>query len=597
MTETLSHSTASAEAKRPSRIITGAPEAVQLESLDALVGFKKSLKEQYDADNSSVQFDEYYQQKLTEVLAAKGITDDENDIARHSEYEYIQSVYQLVSELDSDEEWKLVDMHDPQRKEIPRSVMYKMLKDHYANETSVFADQSSTPEAPLQSPEPSESAPADEAESTATPEEEASSSHDTAQGASTHRAELTYKEMDSAVEAYTALLDKYAMLVAERSKRMVEGAKTRRDIEATKEELGDMLGALASMYMDELESEGVSWDDIPGEIDTFIAEQTDEVLQKMEAHRMEEYNNSRPIMKKFYDKWAQWGEQGTKGKVKKAAAFALPGAALGAALVPLAGVVGFGAATGALAVTGARSVGRRLAGAHLDKRADAKKVAQAQREEIRSEIEATEDALHTDILAIIDERSEAYRKQNLRRTAGGLAIALSVGLLTAKGADILADNVNNWSFGKLGDLGKPDVDAPNPGTSGPDLDGDGIPDISDRDIDGDGVNNGRDYAPTNPNVTDAPVSTRDQLFDGRLGTRELTPEGHEALAEQLNGYTVKPGDSVWSLSEQFLHEQGVQNPTVYEIDATKDALLSELRASGDVDSQGWLSVGDKIHIK
>lgn len=564
MTETIS--TPDFEHQPPH--IEGAPSGLQVNTLDDIVNYQREISRKFDEQSEVTDFAAFRNKEVDALLNENGIFDNDDDKA-HSDYEFAKAIYRNAIFMNEDEWLTKPEDSDLQR----RNLAINAIRDRYSesNPGATFSAGS---------------------------EKSGTQGADIERQDATERTELTGEEkLELGESLLPEIQAKFASLVAERSKRMIEGANTRKDIEAAKEELSDMLGGLATLLMDELEAEGASWDDIPAEIDTFIAEQTDAVLAKMEAHRTEEYNNARPIMKKFYDKWAQWGEQGVKGKFKKAAAFALPGAALGAALVPLAGVVGFGAVTGALAVTGSRSVGRRLAGAHLDKRADAKKVAEAQREEIRGEIEAAENAAHTDILAIIDERSEIYRKQNLRRTAGGLAIALSVGLLTAKGADMLAGTVDNWSFGKLGELGKPDVDAPEADVAGPDLDGDGRLDALDRDRDGDGVNNGRDFAPNDPNVSEAPKTTRDQLFDGRLGTRELTPEGREALAEQLNGYKVKPGDSVWSLSEQFLAEQGVENPTVYEIDATKDVMLKELRASGNVDSQGWLSVGDKIHIK
>lgn len=565
MTEAISHPSSELQAPH----IEGAPTGLQVDTLDDIVNYQREISRKFDEQSEETDFAAFREKEVDALLNENGIFDSEDDERQHTDFEFAKVIYREAIFMNEDE-W----LTKPEGSELQRrNLALNAVRDHFRHASLESAGSEGSGSAEVQN---------DGAGNQESPE----------------RTELTGEEkLELGETLLPEIQEKFAALVAERSKRMIESANSRKDIDAAKEELSDMLGGLATLLMDELEAEGVSWNDIPGEIDKFIADQTDTVLEKMEAHRMEEYNNARPIMKKFYDKWAQWGEQGTKGKLKKAAAFALPGAALGAALVPLAGVVGFGAVTGALAVTGARSVGRRLAGAHLDRRADAKKVAEAQREEIRGDIEAAENAAHTDILAIIDERSEAYRKQNLRRTAGGLAIALSVGLLTAKGADILADNVDNWSFGKLGEPSKPDVNVPEPDITEPDLDGDGTPDAFDRDRDGDGVNDGRDFAPNDPNVSEAPKTTRDQLFDGRLGTRELTPEGREAFAEQLNGYKVKPGDSVWSLSESFLAEQGVENPTVYEIDATKDILLKELRASGDADTQGWLTVGDKIHIK
>lgn len=88
-----------------------------------------------------------------------------------------------------------------------------------------------------------------------------------------------------------------------------------------------------------------------------------------------------------------------------------------------------------------------------------------------------------------------------------------------------------------------------------------------------------------------------ETFVGYHGTRALTPETLEALHGTMDGYTVRPGDSVWSLSQRFLEDRGVPHPTVYELDATKDALLADLRANGLVDAKGWLTPGDVLRTE
>lgn len=597
MTESISQPAPERQAPR----IEGAPAGLQVDTLDDIVNYQREIARKFDEQNEETDFAAFKEREIDALLAENGIFESEDDEQQHADYEFAKAIYRDAIHMNEDE-W----LTKPAGSDVDRrNVKLRAIRERYSDRAESGSEGSDEANQPVD--------PDDAFEQSRTEEEGR-------QEARSHSEALS--ETDARMEA---VISKYAEMVAERSKRMVEGAKTRENIDALKDGrevtledgkvvyepgLADLIGAVATEMYDDLEADGVSQEEIVRQIDEFVATQTDQVVAQMEAHRMEEYNKARPIMKKFYDKWAQWGEQGMKGNVKKAAVFAVPGAALGVALVPLAGVVGFGAAGGALAVTGARSVGRRLAGAHIDKRADSKKVAEAQSEDIRNKIQNTENAAHTDILAIIDERSEAYRKRNLRRTAGGLAIALTAGLLSAKAADIIADNVDNWSFGKLGPNGDvEDVDGKGPDIR--DMDNDDIPDAIDADRDGDNVPNTNDPAPNNPDVDgrggpdgsgpngsgqDGEL-TRNELFDGRFGTRDLTLEGHEALAEQLDGYRVQPGDSVWSLSEQFLKDQGIQNPTVYEIDATKDVLLAELKATESVDSRGWLSAGDTIHIK
>lgn len=421
-----------------------------------------------------------------------------------------------------------------------------------------------------------------------------------------------YKERDLLVENVNTLTSKYAELVARRSGRMIEGAKTRRDIIATQAELSDVIGAVATELMDELESDGNDWQEVVRQIDEFIVDQTDTVLKQMEERRLDAYNNARPLMKAFYDKWAQWGnEKGliTKGKMKKVAVFAVPGAAAGAILMPVAGAIGVGAGAFGLAAMGGRSIARRLAGAKLDSIAKVKDVASEQRIDIKHRIEtanatpvAATDApeendagKNIEFIDIISARSEAYRKRNLRRTAGGIAIAMTAGLVSGTVADALDGRFDNiWTRDSAEVPLRPGDE---PTIAGPDI-VDAEPTQPYQVIPGVEIEKDTGGGPDVPGGSTEPTLTpRESLFDGRLGGRELTPAGRDAFADQFNGYEVKSGDTVWGLSEKFLQDQGVENPTVYEIDATKDAMLRELRATDSVDSRGWLSVGDKIRIK
>lgn len=197
-----------------------------------------------------------------------------------------------------------------------------------------------------------------------------------------------------------------------------------------------------------------------------------------------------------------------------------------------------------------------------------------------------------------EERAAEKKKNNRHKVAGALVGVAAVGT-----AIYFAKNGFDNPFGGNEHLAGGD------NTTSPDTSGDkwwlpdSIEDFIDN-LDGNDPQDVQGSTELEPNGdgggnagSETTNLTRGELFDGSLGGRKLTPEGREALAEQLNGYTVKTGDTVWDLSEDFLKEQGVKNPTRFEIDTTKDVLLRELQATNSVDSRGWLSVGDKIRIK
>ncbi len=84
---------------------------------------------------------------------------------------------------------------------------------------------------------------------------------------------------------------------------------------------------------------------------------------------------------------------------------------------------------------------------------------------------------------------------------------------------------------------------------------------------------------------------------GSLGGTEFTAVGLGNFHQWVDGYSVRSGDSIWSISEDYLRAQGVANPSVYQIDAVKDTVLADLQARGLVGANGWLSVGQSLHVK
>jgi hypothetical protein len=89
----------------------------------------------------------------------------------------------------------------------------------------------------------------------------------------------------------------------------------------------------------------------------------------------------------------------------------------------------------------------------------------------------------------------------------------------------------------------------------------------------------------------------DSYITGDLGTTEFTSAGLGNFHQWVDGYTVRSGDSIWSISEDYLRAQGVTNPSVYQIDAVKDTVLADFQARGIVGANGWLSAGQSLRVK
>lgn len=299
--------------------------------------------------------------------------------------------------------------------------------------------------------------------------------------------DLTPEEWAAEKDGVNAELDgylqKYAELVARRSKKMIEGKKTRAEIDAAKggdvesSDIGvtDLISAVATQMMDELSSAGKSDDEIASAIDVFVKEQADKLMSTMENNRIEEYEKSRGFMKRFYSRWAKWTDQSTdketgkrkifsRGSLKKMAALAAPTAGVGAAaglLLPVAGVGLVAGGAAALTFAGMRSVGRTLVGGYLDRKSMARRLATEQSAEMQQQYEAS--MAHADakqrktIFEVVDERSTIYRKRNLTRAIYGTAIAGTFGVLGGTVAawasgKIDADRVGDWVSSRWSDF-------------------------------------------------------------------------------------------------------------------------------------------------
>lgn len=408
----------------------------------------------------------------------------------------------------------------------------------------------------------------------------------------------------------------YAAKLAKESDRSLGQLFHERSDSRIREELIDMMGGIATQLMDKAEVSGLNAAERDSLIETKLTEVTETVIQKMADARMKEYGDSSAIRKFIYSKWSSWGEQGRAGKVKQAAVMGAISAPIALAAAPVAGIaVGAGLA-GAMIATGSRSLGRGLISAHINQKANAPENINNASTDIRSKVleyqQQGEDKKPNsfEVLDIIDSTVDKYRRRNRRRVLGGVGIAMSVGLVSATLAEYISDTTfgsspanasekagldrhplsifekenNNGGLADAGEDSRVDMGAPiESDSSGADA--------------GNEATRGSDAVGGHNTQTPEHITGklgREGMFEGQFGTRHLSPEGKKAALEAFDGYRVKSGDSLWSLSEQLCREQGISQPTVYEIDATKDLLLNELKANGSVNETGELIAGSRL---
>lgn len=616
MTETFSPA---AERTTSAPAINGAPEALQLNALDDIVGMGEAIDNEYLANHKNAtkrDLDNNRHHAINRLLNEAGVPYGETP-EEQADYDLAYKTYAAALSHDQDS-WLLLSEADGTLR--PRDVAFKNVFEHYRDRDDVPAEQTEE-ESGSSDPETDTTTSAEEAS-----EDDTSRTDETAEAGGA----LSAAEFDEAHEIMHDLLEEYAEKVAERSRSVVERTKTGADIENTGNLLSEYIAGIASELYFELEATGMEHDEIVAEVDAFIAESTESTLQKVEAHRMAEYNNSRPYMKKMYDKWADWSDDKRLkgGRGKKMAVMAAGGAVAGFALAPLFGAVGVGVVTGAVAVAGTRSIGRQLAGGFMKKRD--KRFAQAQTEEMKRDLdaiyagndahnqtrrltetaqqfsdteqEASEDRAknpyvaerNIDLIEFMNQRSHEYRVRNRNRVLAGTAIAMSVGLLSSTAANALTDA--DWSFGKLRD-----IDVKNPfndndivGIKDADNDGildsedhdsnnDGISDFDDRD--NDGIRNGQDLSPDG--VVDPEL---DRDGDGVRNWMDGDPDDASVGEETDNGIelsdaarTVTPGEGGF----QTLKEMGVPEykwEAVWEDAGTK---LSDAGKTYRMDDGRW----------
>lgn len=304
-------------------------------------------------------------------------------------------------------------------------------------------------------------------------------------------------------------------------------------------------------------------------------------------------------------------------RIAKGLGLGLVAGAVGAGIGVVAGVAG-AAAVGAGVATAATAAVRFARGfAHVDAKEGRGMQQlsgdQAQKDEIINNLDAESNYIDTAHQQLSDMYEEDTKKEQGKRRksvgAGVLGIALGAGI--AAGAHALIDAGAFDGFGNRNlNLNPPSGASPAPVETTPGDTNGGIdttppeepkaptpdvikpsdtPDVADAIRDsfgGEGSPSG-EWAPGGV----------DNYITGDLGTTEFTPAGLENFHQWVDGYSVRSGDSIWSISEDYLRAQGVNNPSVYQIDAVKDTVLADFQARGIVGANGWLSAGQSLDVK
>ena len=185
MSEATSHSPEATKAPQ----LAGVPEAMQLDTLDAVVEYRKTLKAEFDRQNESGDYSEFKAQRLEEMLADNGLHADESDPQATEDYERAKFLYNRLLDMNSAQWYGVAEGGERSERED----VAKWLSEQYADR--IEPDQPTGTE----SDEPE----ANEIDRTSREHSEA------------------LQQVDASL---ASLIAEYSERVAERSKRMIEGA-------------------------------------------------------------------------------------------------------------------------------------------------------------------------------------------------------------------------------------------------------------------------------------------------------------------------------------------------------------------------------------
>jgi len=269
---------------------------------------------------------------------------------------------------------------------------------------------------------------------------------------------LSASERHEDKQSVYALRREYADRLAKRSRSMSEGLWTSKKIANAREELADVIGAEATQMYEEGLEKGVDKDTLVKEIDDFVKQQTDELLNDMHVSRMASIASRNRFVRWGIEKWASLGgpdqmQLSLKEKIKTRNFWIRTGilggvsALVGGAAVVAAGAAGV-AGAGAAIVFGtglvSRTVARNVASLKLDNAANDQTLADAQYDQHSNDIDtmwetsqqtqkSSEEGRvsHTDLLNYIDTQSEKIRTTNTKKLMGNIAVGIAFGAFGA----------------------------------------------------------------------------------------------------------------------------------------------------------------------
>lgn len=91
-----------------------------------------------------------------------------------------------------------------------------------------------------------------------------------------------------------------------------------------------------------------------------------------------------------------------------------------------------------------------------------------------------------------------------------------------------------------------------------------------------------------------PGSSETGFFTGAENSLEFSQAGLDDFNAWIDGYEVQNGDTISGLAEEYLRDRGNPDPSIFEIDAVKDAVLPDWQAKGFADEKGWIFTGDML---
>lgn len=481
------------ETPAPASRIEGVPEALQLTALDNIVGLKSLLEERFDAQNPSGtpdERDEYVQNGIVNSLAGNGLVSKADDDSEAREkYAIALQVYQAVAVYD-DLSW--IDDQHTKNNMSPREEISKLLRDQggvweaKAEEKTINEglDQVRKRYAELLVARTQKVFEFGEGRITG---EQGVDKVD------------QLKNIDQAREEFGEYLNALATEMAEKFRsRGLQPTEYSDEIETfITEQTDKFISTFEEMRADVQKTP-------PGVIHSALSKwkwgaDKFEQGKQWTLDKWASWSADQDVSQTFWQRITS--KENLKNNLKKGALFAVPSAIVGASvgfvaspLLAAAGVVGLGAAlAGAGGALLAKGIGRNVATHKLDALAHSKTIAERQANDFRFrgdniqgrydemmqydgiDLDTLEDAFaskeefeefktrveesrkdfkevsaHEAILALIDERTDFYRKQNRNRFLAGTAISIVSGALGAYVGGLISSSIAGAYHGGIG---------------------------------------------------------------------------------------------------------------------------------------------------